>query len=367
MKLNFFLLLILLLHTNMYAQQNSSIGTKAKNYIEQFKTIAMAEMQRTGVPASITLAQGLLESGYGESELCKKSNNHFGIKCKTEWTGEKTYHNDDARGECFRVYATAEESYKDHSNFLKTRSHYNFLFDLPITDYEAWAYGLKKAGYATDKTYPQRLIKIITDYNLHDYTLMVANNTAKQEIVATADTGDVIIQDTVLGELIIPMNGKKPTKIIDTVIEQEQTEKDSVVFLNHANTVLHNNETAKNNYPTGVFTINHTKVVFVEKNTSYLALANLHNIDLAKLFEYNDMAITTVAQEACIVFLERKQTKGATDYHVVQANETLFSIAQQEGIRLDKLLEYNKLKKDSVLKQGDKLFLRNGVTSTITK
>ncbi len=143
---------------------------KVESYIAQFNEIAIKEMIRTGVPASITLAQGILESQSGESDLVKRSNNHFGIKCKPEWTGPKTYHDDDERGECFRVYPTPEESYKDHSDFLKTRSHYNFLFKIDPLDYEAWANGLKKAGYATLSTYPQKLIKIIKDYNLNEYT-----------------------------------------------------------------------------------------------------------------------------------------------------------------------------------------------------
>jgi Mannosyl-glycoprotein endo-beta-N-acetylglucosaminidase/LysM domain len=349
------------------AQVGNAILPKAAAYINAYKNIAMAEMQRTGVPASITLAQGLLESGYGESELCKKSNNHFGIKCKTEWTGEKTYHNDDESGECFRVYTSAEESYKDHSNFLRTRSHYNFLFNLPITDFEAWAFGLKKAGYATEKNYPQRLIKIINDYNLHEFTLMVTGNTFANNITdkSNIDTGEVIIQDTVLGELIIPLSKKKTATFAPSFEEEEN--KDSVVILHEANSDNNVIVTKANNYPTGIFTINHTKVIFATKNTSYLALANNYNIDLAKLFEYNDMDATNIVEESCIIFLERKQNKGATDFHVVQSNETLYSIAQQEGIRLQKLLEYNKLQKNSIVKQGDKLFLRNNVVSTISK
>ena len=120
------------------------------HYIEQYKDLAIAEMIRTGIPASITLAQGILETGYGQSDLAQYANNHFGIKCKTEWTGEKMYHDDDAKGECFRKYASVEDSYKDHSDFLANRPHYAFLFKLDPTDYQAWAHGLKKAGYATN-------------------------------------------------------------------------------------------------------------------------------------------------------------------------------------------------------------------------
>src|SRR6266705_980969 len=141
-------------------------------YISRYKDLAIAEMQRTGIPAAITLAQGIHETEAGTSELVRKSNNHFGIKCKDNWTGQSVSHDDDARGECFRKYAAPEESYRDHSDFLKTRSNYTSLFNLDPMNYEAWAYGLKKAGYATNPKYAQVLIKLIQDYHLQDYTLI---------------------------------------------------------------------------------------------------------------------------------------------------------------------------------------------------
>src|SRR5215208_705636 len=142
-----------------------------KKYIATYKDIAIEEMQRTGVPASITLAQGIHETGAGTSDLVVRSNNHFGIKCKTEWTGAVVYHDDDARGECFRKYDDPIDSYRDHSDFLKNRPYYTSLFKLDPTDYTAWASGLKKAGYATNPKYEQILIKLIEDYDLQDYTL----------------------------------------------------------------------------------------------------------------------------------------------------------------------------------------------------
>src|SRR4029078_6564331 len=141
-------------------------------YITRYKDLAIAEMKRTGVPAAITLAQGIHETEAGTSVLVKKSNNHFGIKCKDEWRGESVSHDDDARGECFRKYSAPEDSYRDHSDFLKNRPNYASLFTLDPTDYQAWAYGLKKAGYATNPKYAQILIKLIQDYSLEDYTLI---------------------------------------------------------------------------------------------------------------------------------------------------------------------------------------------------
>jgi flagellum-specific peptidoglycan hydrolase FlgJ len=140
------------------------------NYIDTYKNIAIEEMKRTGVPASITLAQGIHESGAGNSRLAAASNNHFGIKCKSNWKGETVKHDDDEKNECFRKYTSVADSYKDHSDFLKNSGRYAFLFELDPQDYAAWANGLKKAGYATNPKYPQVLIKLIEDYGLQEYT-----------------------------------------------------------------------------------------------------------------------------------------------------------------------------------------------------
>ena len=135
--------------------------TPQQRYVEKYAPVAVREMLRSGVPASITLAQGMLESGNGESKLATQGKNHFGIKCHKGWTGKSMKVDDDARGECFRVYDSVEESYRDHSDFLRYRDRYKFLFDLDRTDYKGWAYGLKKAGYATDPSYAAKLIRYI--------------------------------------------------------------------------------------------------------------------------------------------------------------------------------------------------------------
>ena len=149
-----------------YSSKNKSTSDKAKEYILKFSPIAKEEMKRFKIPASITLAQGMLESGLGYGTLAKKGNNHFGIKCHKGWKGKKIYHDDDKKGECFRVYKNANKSYRDHSIFLSQRGRYSFLFDYKITDYKAWAKGLKKAGYATDPKYPKKLINLIERYRL---------------------------------------------------------------------------------------------------------------------------------------------------------------------------------------------------------
>ena len=155
--------------TKKLKKKNPNLNKYTLAYIRKYAPIAVREMHDYKIPASITLAQGILESGRGRSELALKSNNHFGIKCHTGWKGERVYHDDDEKGECFRKYVYPESSYKDHSLFLSKRRRYAFLFDYNIKNYKKWAYGLRKAGYATDKKYPVKLIKIIKDYNLHEF------------------------------------------------------------------------------------------------------------------------------------------------------------------------------------------------------
>jgi flagellum-specific peptidoglycan hydrolase FlgJ len=165
-------------------------------YINKYSDIAMNEMRQYKIPASITLAQGILESRSGQSTLTKKSNNHFGIKCHKGWTGRKTYYDDDEKGECFRVYKYPEKSFKDHSLFLAERTRYQDLFKLKITDYKGWAKGLKKAGYATDRTYPQKLIKIVEDYDLYKYDDRVIGKRTKRVKKTTVKSYEVVKGDT---------------------------------------------------------------------------------------------------------------------------------------------------------------------------
>jgi len=357
---------------------------KAQAYIDTYKNIAIAEMQRTGVPAAITLAQGLLESGCGEGDLCRISNNHFGIKCKTEWTGNKVYHDDDEKNECFRSYASGAESYRDHSDFLKNREPYAFLFKLDPTDYKGWAMGLKKAGYATEKDYPQKLIKIIDDYNLNQYTYLAttgpklnddssfasAKNTPpaiQTDSTTKADTSTgAIAKDTILGDLSIPF-AVKPKNAVAEVVAAEEKKEDSVTIINSNTNAIVTKDSSKSIYPSGIFTINHTKVIYVQEGTSLLSIANQQGISLSKLLDFNDMEDVDVTQSSQLIFLERKQTKGSTDAHIAKENETLLDISQQEGVRLDKILEYNKLKKGSVVKGDEKILLRPFVTIGVSK
>jgi LysM repeat protein len=292
-----------------------------KDYINKYKDIAMQEMLRTGVPASITLAQGIHETEAGRSKLVLKSNNHFGIKCKSEWKGESVSHDDDARGECFRKYADPNDSYKDHSDFLKTRAHYSSLFLLDPTDYEGWAYGLKKAGYATNPKYPQLLIRLIRDYNLQDYTLIALGRKAPE-------TNDLLV--------VAPgIEGKANV----------ETRRPNVVQKQH-------------NYPQGVFKINKTNVVYIPKGTSYMVLADQHNISLARLFDFNDLSERETAETDHLVYLQRKRKEGVNELHTVAEGETMWDIAQEEGLRLESLLKYNLLQSNMYPKVGEVLHLQ---------
>lgn len=309
-----------------FAQQKEAVS----NYIAQYKGLAVAEMKRTGVPAAITLAQGIHESGAGTSKLVTASNNHFGIKCKSNWTGESVKHDDDAKGECFRKYPASEDSYKDHSDFLKNGQRYAFLFSLDPTDYEGWANGLKKAGYATNPKYPQVLIKLIEDYGLQHYTFIALGR----------------ISDKESGQEIV--SAEEPEKVI-TVANNSANDEAVVV------------ETK--NYPAGQFKINETKVVFVKKGTSFLSIAKQYDVDLSKIFDFNEIGRAEEADKDQLIYLQRKRKTGNDEFHVVQPGETLHAIAQAQAIRLESLLELNWLKKNEKPAVGEKLSLRSKSSS----
>jgi flagellum-specific peptidoglycan hydrolase FlgJ len=289
-----------------------------EEYIEQYKDIAIREMKRMGVPAAIILAQGILETENGNSDLVKRSNNHFGIKCKDSWTGGRVYHDDDARGECFRAYDNAEDSYRDHSNYLKGSSRYSFLFKLDPTDYKGWAYGIKRAGYATNPRYPQILIKNIEQYNLQQYTLAGLGEIPKYEGGKEKE---------------LPVEIKSDDKSSDVAIEEKIT------------------------------SINKTKCVFVKKGTSLLAIAIKNNISLNKLMEFNDFTEEGILDKDQYVFLHKKSKIGDKEFYIVQAGETLYDVAQKNGIQLKYLKVYNNLSGDEEVGAGIKLFLQPGSDS----
>ena len=367
MKLKFIctLLIATLISFSGIAQ---TIGVETANYINQFKNIAMQEQIRTGVPAAIKLGQAILESQTGKSRLATEANNHFGIKCKTEWRGPKIYHNDDANGECFRVYENAESSYIDHSNFLKTRTHYSFLFKLDVRDFTSWAFGLKQAGYATNPNYPAQLIKAINDYDLAQYTLIAIEQKKKgidfeitpapikEVIVAAKQTKTEAIQapgkqiDTSI--TLVAVVQPAPTKEVTPapMVQPAPTKE-----VTHAKVSLLENTKV---------TINHTTAVLATKGSSLLAIANQHKISLSKLFEYNELAEMNILDQDRILFLEKKQKYGASEIHTTIGQETLYSVAQKEGVQLSTILTLNTpIARDSILPIGQIIKLRMEVVS----
>lgn len=324
MQKAFFFIALFFTCNGLFAQ-----SLTVQQYIDTYKDLAIREMKRMGVPASITLAQGLLETENGNSVLVKKSNNHFGIKCKSSWSGSSVTHDDDEDGECFRKYNSAEDSYRDHSNFLRGSERYASLFKLAPTDYKGWAYGLKKAGYATNPAYPAILIKSIEDYNLQQYTLMGADDVPvfdkskytddkdEPEVTPAQPEVKVISEETISGDL----SGKKM--------------------------------------------FNGVKAVYVPRGTSVLAVATKYNIPLAKLLDINDMKEDGLLKEDGWIYLERKLAQGKRDFYITEKEESVNSIAQANAIQVSSLLTYNDLKEDELVKPGTKIFLKPAVEKPV--
>ena len=356
-------------------------------------------MKRTGIPASITLAQGILESNSGESNLAKKFNNHFGIKCKSDWKGETTYQDDDTKQECFRVYPTALASFKDHSDFLKNRPNYAALFTLDPVDDSAWAYGLKKAGYATASDYPKRLLKIIDDYELSQYNFPELDNEEEESAKALSDekkqisfvkTKDSVVKkDTIITKEIVPTVKKDSIEKIDSVtntapttITQAQIYASDTtnITLSKVNGISSSTNTAENsipamkglglskdtvkqvlftitkkkviNYPKEKFKINSVPVLWVKAGSSYLQIAQIHKLSLYKIFVYNDMEEADVVAKDQLVFIAQKKKTGNKSIHTAKEGETLYEISQNEGIQLSYLKSYNQKLPNGPLKEG---------------
>ncbi len=339
-------------------------------YINRYKRLAMQEMQRTGVPAAIKLAQGIHETSAGKSVLVLKSNNHFGIKCKANWTGKSVSHDDDARGECFRSYNSPMDSYRDHSNFLRGSERYASLFKLDPTDYSAWAYGLRKAGYATNPKYAPILIKIIEEYNLAQYTLIAMGKMSPEEEVIAQIPG----AEPSVPELNAPVpeiaGAEEPAPAGDTLSARQQAILDAMaaVIEERQATALAADSAVDQPreipapkpivYPAGEFVINNTPVVFARQGTPLLSLARQHNISMKRLLEFNDLKNEDVLLDDQLIYLQRKRKTGENEFHTVAPGESLYSISQAEGIRMESLLDYNYLQEHMEPAVGEKLYMK---------
>ena len=327
------LIISLFIGLSAYAQHNQK--SPQEIYIEQFATLAVEEMYRSGVPASITLAQGLLESRYGLSELAVKGNNHFGIKCHNNWNGKKIYYDDDAKGECFRKYPSPEQSYRDHSDFLRYRDRYKFLFDYNTTDYKSWANGLKKAGYATDPSYASKLIRIIEDYRLYEYDDKPASF-AKSDRKSRKESKRVTVK---VPDVLPP----SPTEIEQSEALTEAQRQDFHFSISRE-----------------VYKRNGVPFVKAMEGESYASIASANNLFLREILKYNDLAAEAQIVPGTEVYLRPKkgQAVKGLDKHVVEEGETMRSIAQRYGVRLKNLYKINEMADGSIIREGDIIKLR---------
>lgn len=277
-----------------------------QTYIDQYKDIAIEEMLKHGIPASITLAQGVFESGAGRSELATRGNNHFGIKCHN-WTGPTMKQDDDARGECFRVYRNARESYADHSRFLANNSRYRRLFSLKRTDYKGWARGLKECGYATNPQYAQKLIGLIELYGLYEYDY--------------AMTYDKFMAKRTEDKPVSRSLGLHP-----------------------------------------IYLYNSNYYIYARSGDTFRSIGKEIGISGRQIAKFNERDYNDKLTEGDIIYLKKKQSKALKEFknhpHTVQAGESMYIIAQKYGIRLKSLYKLNKLPKDYQIQVGDQLRVR---------
>lgn len=287
--------LTILYYPVVLSKNNMVKNTSYEYYIEQYKDLAIKHMKLYKIPASVTLSQGLLESGAGNSDLSRKSNNHFGIKCNSGWQGSKVIAPDDTPRDCFRKYNHPEESYKDHSLFLTQRERYSGLFSLDITDYKSWARGLQKAGYATDRAYANKLIKIIEDYDLFLYD----RDGAKEKIE------------------------REEIKIIEPTVANKHI----------------------------VYKTNGLVYVIAKRDDSFESIANEFNFRTKELCEFNEVIVGYPLQEGDLVYFQEKKKKADKPYfeHKVQVGESMYSISQLYGIKVDNLYKINELGEDDFL------------------
>ena len=317
MNKNTFLVLVLVLLTGTGAFGQT--GARAE-YIRTYAQIAVDEMNRSGVPASITLAQGILESGNGKSDLAAKSNNHFGIKCHSSWTGERVYHDDDEKGECFRKYNNVRHSFEDHTDFLVRGSRYDFLFELDPTDYKGWAHGLKKAGYATASDYDDRLIKIIEDEMLYLY-----------------DQGKAVPEGSGLAQTASG-TGAGPVKDAKGKVIKNAREKFLVRRMVEAGTRV--------------------PFVLLQEGERIEYVADSLNLPVAALLQFNDLSWESDLDEGDRIYIDEKKGRGAEKTTTVRQGETMHDISQREQVKLYKLYKFNRFNVGYQPMAGDEIRLR---------
>ncbi|PIF06666.1 MAG: hypothetical protein CSA36_00270 [Draconibacterium sp.] len=310
MERRFYILFFLILMAITASSQLSRT-----EYIKRYQLLAIEEMNRSGIPASITMAQACLESADGNSELSKKSNNHFGIKCKSYWKGKKTYFDDDEKNECFRKYKSVRDSYIDHTNFLMENPRYYDLFQLSSDDYVGWAKGLKKAGYATARDYDKRLIKIVEDFQLYrlDYQRISIDE------LTTSNTTEISNRNLSERLTINPFHSHQITKF------------------------------------------NNIKAVVAKNGDSYEIIAQEMGMEPWELYSFNDLYEGYRPQPNEIIYIQPKKRKASKNktIHIVEANETMHYISQLYGVKLRLLYRRNNMKLGDQPVIGQEIHLRS--------
>lgn len=309
-----------------------------KSYIETYKDIAIREMELYKIPASITLAQGIIESNCGKSSLAVNANNHFGIKCTKEWTGETFYYDDDKEDECFRKYRNYDESFRDHSIFLVSRSRYAALFTLPIDDYKGWATGLKQAGYATNPEYANILIRVIEENKLYEFDyksgIIVSNKQISEDVVSDKDVNIRPVADQPAAN---PDNAKAAEIITHSDVRYlyrdnyPSTDLSKYKFLYTANSGRKVYE--NNGLPFIIGTVSDT----------WQGIAKEFGLYTFQAATMNDLTKRDAVPVGKIIYLEPKKKRGQSLYHKTEKWDSMYSISQQYGIKLKWLYQYNKL------------------------
>ncbi len=320
-----------------------------EQYIQRFAAFAVEEMEKYKIPASITLAQGLLETGGGQSRLAREGNNHFGIKCKDEWTGKTMAHTDDAPNECFRVYDDPRESYEDHSKFLAFRKYYEKLFTLDLKDYKAWAHGLKKAGYATNPKYAHILINKIEKYRLYEFD----NVTSKEVLYTVLKLYPDLKNDNIFMAKLDQSNAKTEPATIKVPYEQTSYAKqqEKVDKIKTDRELL--NSILIKSHPNGG-----KKFIIVPADTDLAYISKKFGINESKLKKWNELNSNRL-QRNDVLFLESKSSDGNVATYKAKSGESMYDISQKFGMKLNKLYSKNRMNEGQQPKPGQLIYLQN--------
>ncbi len=308
--------------------KTTGVNGSAVSYIASYGDLAVSEMRRTGVPASITLAQGMLESDYGRSALASMANNHFGIKCHDDWKGPTVRKHDDTRNECFRKYQRPEDSFYDHSDFLRSGSRYSFLFKLDPTDYKAWAHGLKRAGYATNPDYANLIIRKIEENNLDNLDRGYTASSAKPQQKAPVQQSPPASKPVAT---VPPPSGEETITFGDVMARAPR--------------ILENNR---------------LQYVIVKDGDTKEMLENEFQLLKKDLARYNDLTDDFTMVPGQILYLQPKREKAEAgkDYHTASDGDTMYNISQKYGVKLRSLLEMNRMTDSTAVVTGQKIWLQ---------